>query len=386
MKFKFLIFTIFVSACATYFTPTKRIPSANLNDVQVKNLDRSFPSIFQAWQPISFDGGSDPIVAMARHDLVWQSWNAWGIKCSDEASPGLCTTFSSQNLVHALQVRARLKQLNPKIIMLAEVRYHDAMSNFLPDSSPWWLRDSAGNKIPKKKGTSITDYFLLDFSNSEFQDRVAALCSQIVATGVVDGCMLDWWNNETPAHVALVRKIRAAIGDSAILIANVNGSLPMQSASFLNGIYMEGFGQAFFSSWQTAKSNLLWAKDHFHLPVITAFDAWGNIDADDKAMRFPLALSLIFSDGYFLFGDRLHQHVWHSIWIKNLGKPLGPSVALPEIDGTYRREFENGTVVLNPPSNPTVSLQFNEPRTRASSETKSSNQLLQAGDGDLFMR
>ena len=378
-----MILILFLTGCSTAPSVGAHRSTASAIDVVTS---RNFPSVFQAWRPIVQPAGGDPTVAMARHDLVWQSWSAWGLKCSVSSPAGACNTFSSQSVNDTLKTTARLKQLNPNIILFAEIRYHDAVSTYLPDDSPWWKRDAQGNRISKTQGTSTDNYFLLDFANPDLQDKVASLCKEVVATGAVDGCMFDWWNTETPAHIELIKKVRAVTGDSVLLIANVNGSIPIQTAPYLNGIYMEGFGASFFKDWRTAKSNLLWAERNLQAPVITAFDAWGDINSNDSAMRFPLALSLIFSDGYFLYGDKLHQHIWHSIWEKNLGKSLGPVTMQASDDGTYRREFENGTVVLNPPGNHNVNIKFTETRTRASDGAKNSQHLLQAGDGDFFLR
>ena len=299
---------------------------------------------------------------------------------------GLCSSFSNESITDALQARARLKQINKHIILLAEIRHHDAANGYLPDDSTWWLRDSNGNRIPKTSGTSTNNYFLLDITNPAFQSQIAKLCRTVIATGVVDGCMFDWWNKETPAHATLIENVRTAVGNTAILIANVNGSQPIKSAPYLNGMYMEGFGAPFFMNWETAKANLLWAQDNLRRPVITAFDAWRNINSDDKAMRFSLAISLIFSDGYFLWGDKLHAHAMHSLLKKTLGQLKDPVVAQASEDGSYKREYENGTAILNPPTNKALIISFTEPRTRASTGEINKQHSLSSGDGDLFLK
>ena len=35
--------------------------------------------------------------------------------------------------------------------------------------------------------------------------------------------------------------------------------------------------------------------------------------------------------------------MWHSLWDKTLGQPLGDVTIAASLDGTYRREFENGS-------------------------------------------
>lgn len=381
-----IIFPIFVACASTPSRIAKRIVASDESSVAEAINSRSFPSIFQAWVPLTTAGAADPAISLAQHDLIWQGIGVWGLKCANATFMGLCISFSDQSVAAALRTRDQLKQINPHIVLLAEIRYHDASAGYLPADSPWWARDTNGNRIPKTHGSSTNNYFMLDFTNSDFQNRVADLCKSVILSGVVDGCMFDWWNNETPAHVTMIKKIRATAGDSAILIANVNGTLPKQSAPLLNGIFMEGFGAPFFSNWQTARSNLIWANSHFRAPVITALDGWGDISTDGKPMRFSLALSLVFSNGYFIWGNQLHSHIWHQLWNKELGRPLTVQTIDVSADGSYRREYENGIVVLNPPNNTDITLDFTEQRTRASTNAVGTQHILQSGDGDLFLK
>jgi len=387
MKVPFFLCALVLSACSTgsiRSEPSRRPSQAIFAANAVTG--RSYPSTFQAWQPLTPVNSSDAAADLAKHDLIWQSWSAWGLKCANGAFQGLCTEFTPQSLATVLQLRKTLQSLNPHIIMLAEIRYHDAISTYLPEASPWWLRNASGNRVPKTTGTSTANYFMLDFSNVDFQNSVASLCQKVVATGAFDGCMFDWWNTETPAHLALIQRVRRSVGEDAILVANVNGSRPQLTAAYLNGIYMEGFGESFFPDWQNAQANLLWAQDHLHQPAFTALDAWGTIIANDNSLRFPLALSLVFSNGYFLFGDDLHNHVWHPMWSANLGKAVTAVSVAANANGTFSRDYENGTVILNPPQGSVVTLSFDSPRLRASTGETASQFVLQPNDGDFFLQ
>jgi hypothetical protein len=121
----------------------------------------------------------------------------------------------------ALRNRAALLQANPNIVILSEVHYHAAQPNFLPPDSPLWIRNA-------------------DFENNKLG-------------------MLDGWHDDTntSARVGLIRKIRSAVGEKAILLGNVNERLPTHAASYLNGMYMEGLYAHYFPDWHVAAANLI---------------------------------------------------------------------------------------------------------------------------------
>ncbi len=385
---------------------------------------RGFPSVFAPWnfgpsreggrdESISASGERDARVArIARHDLYLNEWNSLGLKVGgDQPSIILSPQFTPDSVQAALRSRAALLAANPNLVILANVHYFAAGSNWLPPDSPWWRGAQRADEYNSRR---------LDFTNPAFQDKVAELCGALVKTGVFDGCMLDLWNDqwnnrqyypqEAAARLPLVQKIRAAAGDQAILIANVNGRLPVNTAAYLNGMYMEGLGSSFFPDWRTAAANLLWAQSHLRQPAITALEGWypcptpdclgdpAQIQrigrADEARMRNTTALSLVFSNGYVLFSDpdKLptpdHLHDWYPFWNKSLGRPVGPFATLdqPDLSGAYTRRFENGNVVFNPPANPSVTINFQEPRRSAATNTMGRSFTVPAGDGDLFLK
>jgi hypothetical protein len=123
--------------------------------------------------------------------------------------------------------------------------------------------------------------------------------------------------------------------------------------------------------------------------VITAVEGWGDRN-DLRAMREVTSLSLTHSNGYVLFGDpnslptRDHLHDLYPFQNKTLGHPLS-RLAESEPAGDFKREFENGTVIFNPPSNGRVSLHFPEERLSAATGIRSRDQQVDSGDGDLFL-
>lgn len=355
--------------------------------------------MFQAWFPAqnlnagpkgpvqSLAGDEDALLTIARHDLYFTGWGALRLK-GTTAFPGLATGFTPDSIQRALQNRSALRAKNPNLLILAEVRYYNAPQGYYPPDSPWWKRDANGQLAhrPEEK-----DLFLLDYANPDLQASVASQCQALMLTHVVDGCMLDWWSQDDAVHLSLIRKVRTAIGDNALLIVNVNNTVPRLSAPYINGIFMEGFGARYFPDWHTAAENLLWAQSHLCAPAITLLEGWFQTSRNDYAlMREVTTLSLTHSNGYVLFGDPNplptpdHLHDWYPFWDKTLGKPTGP-LAQPGPSHTFLREFEHGTAVFNPPGNGRAHLHFSAQRISAATGLRSRDHDLNGGDGDLYL-
>lgn len=377
-----------------------------LDTAAARITGRSFPSAFAPWQfgpgllTPNPTGESSPendprLPQIARHDLFWNKWNALGLRVAEgKTYPLLSPQFVPESIEAARRRRAVLLATNPSMIILAEVEYRAARPDYLPPDSPYWLRD---NNFEQQGNGKRYGRRRLNIADPGLQDRVAAFCAALIKTGVYDGCMLDVWHEETPEmardSVSLIRKIRGAVGDQAILVGNVNGRLPTYTAPYLNGMYMEGFGARYFSDWRTAAGNLLWGETHLQKPAITALEGWWQTTGrgDLPLMRQVTTLAMVFSNGYVLFGDPNgppdHLHDWYPFWEKSLGKPVGPLAMLdrPDLSGAYTRQFEKGEVVFNPPSNRPVIVKFPEPRLSAATSVTARTFTVAPGDGDLFL-
>jgi hypothetical protein len=370
-------------------------------------LARAYPSIFMAWSE-DLDHGHSSLAGMARHDLLILGPQQMGLGRVDSGGK-----LERAAVGRALAKRRALALLNPNAAVLAEIRYFDAWETYLPPDSPLWRRDKAGERVASPGAIyGARRVYLLDFSKPELQDSVAAQCKAYVETGVFDGCMFDWWGaaySDTPgaegtARLKMIQKVRAAVGDKALLIGNVNGSLPKMTAAYLNGAYMEGFGAKGFSDWRRAVGDLAWLEAHLRPPAFTALEGWYDCGAcagdpaaiqargrgDLALMREVTTLSLTNSDGYVLFGDPDalptpdHLHDWYPFWNKSLGRPAGPK-GVRSKDGAYRRAFDDGCVVFNPPDNRPVTVTFAEPHRSQASGIVASSFTVAQGDGDIFI-
>jgi len=117
---------------------------------------------------------------------------------------------------------------------------------------------------------------------------------------------------------------------------------------------------------------------------------------DIQMMRALTALSLTQSNGAVLFGDpdniaeHDHLHDWYPFWNRDkddpgLGRPTGAAALQP--DGSWRREFERGEAVYNPPANKPVTVVFSDgDRTSRATHKRGRSHAMLAGDGDIFLK
>jgi hypothetical protein len=354
------------------------------NPVAGRIANRAFPSVFQAWNPAD-TLKEDRVVTEARHDLIFHGERFFGLQW-DNVRPGLATNFTTASIQAGLQRRRDLLRRNPNLILLVEIRYRDAHRSFLPDEHEWWRRDELGKIVP---GWEEGGYLQLDFSNPQYREQVAMQCEAAVKSGVVDGVMLDWWEDDGN-RLALVKAIRRRIGAAALIIVNSNDRPIPNSAAFVNGLFMECYRSKTPEDWKRIAETLAWAETNLRAPRINCLETWYHKSrADEHLMRATTALSLVLSDGYCLFSDPNplptpdHLHDWYPFWERRLGRVAATGVTRP--DGAMTREFANGTAVYNPMGNQPVTITFAEPRSSRATGKRARVHTIAPCDGDLFL-
>ena len=122
---------------------------------------RDFPSVFQAWSPADNLRGERQLVTAARHDLIWHGISWYGL-IWDKSPSGLGEAFKPESVKRGLSKRRNLLELNPNLVLIAEIRYRDASKRFLPENHKWWRRDKDGTLT---EGWSEGKFLQLDFDN-----------------------------------------------------------------------------------------------------------------------------------------------------------------------------------------------------------------------------
>ena len=347
---------------------------------------REFPSVFQAWSRLENVPDVNFLEAVAKHDLAWSCIGLCGLRW-DTQPYGLAEGFEPESIETARAVRRQLLKLNPNIILIAEIRYRDAHPTFLPEGHKWWMRDEQGQIV---KGWGEGAYLQLDYKSRDYRRHVARRARAVIGSGVADGILLDWWIDDEH-RLALVREVRAAIGDEPLILVNSNDREAPKTGSYVNGFFMECYRSKTVAHWQRIARTLAWAERHLRPPHVNCLEVWyHNSRRDFNLMRAVTTLALTHSDGYCLFSDPNplpgpdHRHDWYPFWDKGLGKPLDQAVTRP--DGATMREFEHGTVVYNPMGNGTVEIVFDAPRTSRATGRFTAAHTVPGCDGDIYLR
>lgn len=365
---------------------------------------RDYPSVFQAWYGVDMpevplETEAQRLRMAARHDIIWEeplSQLGEGVNLVlglvwDHQHYGHADSFTVSSLERARRNRDILRQHNPHVVTLAEIRWRDAPSTFLPEDSDWWMREENGD--PKIGWTGgWVPFWMLNYENPEFQDNVARQAAIAIGSGVYDGVMLDW-----SGHLEIIRKVRAAIGDEALIIVNIHDDIGKGKlyAPYINGSFMECNPQDATSiekrnntNWDSLRDAVIWFEENLRKPTINCLEVWGD-RRDLSRMRATTALGLVYSNGSVLYGDPNplktpdHLHDWYGFWDAPLGRPVSNARERP--DGAVERSFEGGLVIYNHEGNGPVTIEFTEDRTRASDMLRGSRFIISDRDGDIFL-
>jgi uncharacterized protein (TIGR03066 family) len=346
---------------------------------------RRFPSVFQAWNSAQNVQDESPLHTIARHDLVWHGPEFFRLRWN-ETHVGLADGFDAESVKNAKAFRQRLLGLNPNLILTVEIRYRDAHKSYLPEAHSWWLRDKQGRIVP---GWEEGGYLCLDFHNPEFRRHVAKQAKAAIASGAVDGIMLDWWSDDA-SRLALVKEVRQSIGDHALIISNANERKTPQTAPYINGYFMECVRSSTAEDWRRIADTLTWAEKNLRSPRVNCVETWFHKSRNDvHLMRATTTLALTHSNGYCLFSDPNplptpdHLHNWYPFWDKCLGRPVSEKTAAA--DGSFRREFDGGTVAYNPMGNRSVTVAFPQPRISVATGQTAREHQLASPDGDIYL-
>jgi hypothetical protein len=365
-------------------TPTSTLTPPPPKSIPEKIVDRSFPSVFMAWNMAGNFTSGFPKDG-AQYDLIitheWQFELCWNARY-----PGQGISFQPECLKTGQSIHDTLLGNNPNALVMAEVRYRDAAADWLPEDSSMWQRDSSGKRIP-----GWGNYYMLDWRTPSARSRIADQAKAFVHSGIYDGIMFDWWDDRDPDRIRMLEAARDAIGQDKLIIVNSGINKAPNAAPLVNGLYMEA---AFYphgypadsTDWRTISNTLLWAEENLRNPRINALETWcEKTHYELNRMRATTTLALTHSNGYALFADKNHYHWWESFWgRKELGKPA--ATMIKRSDGAFQREFSGGTVVYNPMGNHNVISEFPDERVSAANGQRGHVFPLESMDGDLYLK
>jgi hypothetical protein len=232
---------------------------------------------------------------------------------------------------------------------------------------------------------------------SKFADRIVMfLQEEVLSTDLYDGVFCDcvWddgWISQQLANAdvtpteyragitSILQRTRGEVGAVGLIMGNpgVQWSENCQYWDYANGHYQENalgdvFGSDWNEMWQIYQRNMRKAspppRSHW-IGVDTQYkrgrSTYGNAtrkdltDEDLRRMRLGLGTALLLDNGYFGFdlGDGYHgygEQWWFPEYDANLGFPSSNYEKAG--DGTYRRRYDNGLVIVNPGFDRTIDL------------------------------
>ena len=246
-------------------------------------------------------------------------------------------------------------------------------------SSPLWRRAPDGHIETTMTDSGIRGH--LKFDIPAFWTITQQRVSTLMATGAIDGVALRASSVDSPPHLALVQAVRRGVGRSGVIALRSGVGTPALSAPYVNGLIVVDDGKS-RPIWPQFAEICAWARANLRKPGFTVLEAFASRDRLRLyEMRMATTLSLVFGDGFVTFADST-GHDWYDFWAPNLGRPLG---ACYRKDGAYRREFENGAAVFNPPTNKTVILDFSAIQTSVAKSLAVHRLSVQPGDGDIAL-
>ena len=355
--------------------------------------NRSFPSIFQAWDGVV---GLDHLTWEQRkvlHDLSWNDSLAlkWDTTLA-EPTYGVAIQRAG-HLEGARELRERLLAQNPNMIFLPDVRiYHHDTPEAFPPNSDFWLRDAQGQII-----RNYANEYLIDFMKPEVQELLIKRIIALERCGLYDGVFLDGFSHNfigfpgrghfhhatdeeiIQVMLKILRAVRSQIRDDFLILINTVRTKATRYAEYVNGTFMEtqsdslggNFGGYTHGGLYEIEDTLTWSEENFRSPQINCLEGWGiptePPDSPDNRrwMRVFTTMSLTHSDGYVLYTtgtgfipgpdpdaiypwEPAHEHWWYPFWDVDLGRPIGPKAQrYQNVPGLFIREFTNGWAIYN---------------------------------------
>ncbi len=374
--------------------------------------NRNYPSIVTRWTGPSWPSILNRpeltgIENVASHDL-WFSVPMFGLRF--EYDPDEIRVVG--DLGESIRRREEFLAINPNMVFLVHVRMRSGTEGYLPEDSPYWIRDAQGN---------IVEGDLMDFTHPYIQDRIVRQTIAVSKCGLYDGIFFDWWNehgsvladiddwshhfrgNEAQqrARDNVLRRIRAATRPDFLIMGNTNYDIIPRTGPYINGGFMETSvprdltGDNLEALLTQVENSLLWLDQNLREPRINSLE--GQVvptepldsPTNRRWMRAITTLSLTHSDGYVVFTSDLHdyRHSWYDFWDADLGQPVGAKAQLydEEIPGLYIREFTNGWTAYNH-SGEAQTITLPEEAQGVASEVVNTAHTLPDLDGEIYLR
>jgi hypothetical protein len=291
-------------------------------------------------------------------------------------------------------VRA-IKERNPDILVgqytvLSEaLDANDAATADLREklnANRWWLLNAAGRKVQWTADYSTWETNFTHWTRPDADGRrwpqwlaernYAVFFRDIPGFDIVymDAVMVhsrvrgDWnsaGRDADPADPAIVAAHRAGhrehwnrlreLMPRALLIGNTDNDLDNDqwrnqlNGGFLEGLMGENWSMERWAGWGKMMQHYRAVLKNTRQPKIVGFNVSGDVD-DYRFFRYAYT-SCLLDDGYFSFTDEARGFSsvpWFDEYEQKLGRALSAPPAAAWREGLWRRDFQNGVVLVNP--------------------------------------
>ena len=360
-----------------------------------------YPRIAMCWSPVR---GDRSLANMARHDMIMTSVDAFGLEWNARP-PMTATGFTPESVEAAKRRVAELRKLNPDAVILGDLSFYELDENELPEDHPWWLR------VDGKREQFWPGTYRMDWNRPDYQQTVIARTVALAQTGVVDGVFYDNLREEKAPWLAVMKGVRAKVGDGFLIQANAGYDIGSYDwlAPYMNGMmYESGWSHPARSEWRPQESwddrtRMMQRTESLlrepRISLIERFEevrdhaGWPTdplkgkeIRRDPATRHWTMCYALIVGDFYYLFSDSTsHRHDWYPEYDVKIGLPAKPGGRVNA--HVWRREYQKALVVMNLPD-ATEPYEVSLPRPARDSFTgeTGSQFTVPPGDGRILVR
>lgn len=254
------------------------------------------------------------------------------------------------------------------------------------DHEKWWLKGPAGGRVQhtSKYGAwdvNITRFTKPDDDNKRYPEWLAERNYRLFFQKIPEldfwfldnslpqspVAIADWDNNGIPqlsslqsyaksyreGHAAYWNAIRT-LQPATLLIGNAPDLSSDEYRGQLNGALLEaamGLSWSIYErqGWEALRARYYKLVQDTRPPKLVGFNVHGGA-SDYQKMRFGLTTCLL-NDGYYSYTDIDAGYVnmlWFDEFDADLGRPIEQPPSQPWKEGIYKRQFENGLVLVNP--------------------------------------
>ncbi|MEW6357580.1 MAG: putative glycoside hydrolase [Planctomycetota bacterium] len=324
-----------------------------------------------------------------------------------------------------------IKSKNPDIIILKYLSLRGGRPTDKHMKPEWWITDPGGKPIQPWPGVALLNQTRPDLNAYLIYQAKLVLEKQPLFDGIfldsfeskisyLNGGKLDanhdrraddkdWLDEEWKKGLLRVAEGIRNLRDGKVIVM-ANGWDPLDFGfEYLNGCLLEdavvrvaeGRGK-----WDELMGGYLRWFEVLRKPRVTGIVSGGGAISDPwewnklsqaerdaeaerarnnlKCMRFGLCATLM-GDGYYGYDYQTvcrGQYWWYKEFDAPLGYPRGTAFARP--DGAWQREYDGGSVVVNPTLEP-VTVTFAAPQKDATSDAVGTEMTVEPRDGRIFL-